>query len=103
MESSEDECLVCSMQVKSDSNGCCSISIAAAGLQKCEGSALRKIFRYTKEEKQKVAENCAGTSFVICTLLVMTNCGKYEAGWEFIRKGYKIFVGNLKEEAAWKE
>jgi len=32
----------------------------------------------------------------------MTNCGT-EAGWEFIRKGYKMFVGNLKEEAALKE
>jgi hypothetical protein len=25
-----------------------------------------------------------------------------EAGWEFMRKGYKIVIGNLKEEAAWK-
>ena len=68
LESSEAECLVCSMEVKSDSTGRCLISIAAAGHQKCECSALRKIFRCTKEEKQEVAENCAGRSFVICTL-----------------------------------
>ena len=69
MDSNESECLVCNMQVKSDSTGRCSISIAAAGLQKCEGSALeKKIFRCTEEEKQEVAENCAGRSFVICTL-----------------------------------
>jgi hypothetical protein len=26
-----------------------------------------------------------------------------EAGWEFMGKGYKIVVGNPKEEAAWEE
>jgi len=68
--------------------GRCSISIAAAGLQKCEGNPLRKIFRCRKEEKQEVAENCAGKIFVIFTLSVMTICGN-KAGWEFVRKGYK--------------
>jgi hypothetical protein len=32
----------------------------------------------------------------------MSDCGN-EAGWEFMRKGYKIVVGILKEDAAWKE